>query len=520
MSNPPSPASPWREVEITLESSRAFLNPYRDVKVWAEFTHASGRHRIRRPAFWDGGNTWKIRFASPLAAGSWKWLSFSDARDSGLDGISGTIECQPPELTEENPFYLHGFWRIPPGGRNLVYADGAPVLICADTIWAFPWRATVEDARIYATNRRERGFNAGLFMSIQPDMRCTGPMDRRQEQGFDVAFEDLPEGHLNQLRPEYFQYVDQLVDILVAHGIAPVWQPVFHGYGWKGLTTAGPIVTPDEYARYCRYLVARYGARPAVYLVSGDGPGNYPSIDAGGAEIETWDAYGQPTGNHYYPWGDNDAFQDRDWLDFQWCQTGHGGEHLPERVARMWRNRPVKAVANGEPSYEKMGNSNSAANWWQGHEAWSNLCSGGTMGLVYGAGSLWNWRLNPGEDLPDWTIAQDASWRDAIAFDGSRYVGNVRKIIESCGVDFSGMEPDQHCVMSRRCLLKKHVLLIVYLPDGGNVQMTDFARNWVPRHYRVYDAMTTSLMEEADWDGENNPRAPDGRARVVIFTER
>ena len=23
--------------------------------------------------------------------------------------------------------------------------------------------------------------------------------------------------------------------------------------------------------------------------------------------------------------------QDKDWLDFQWCQTGHNGEHVPER---------------------------------------------------------------------------------------------------------------------------------------------------------------------------------------------
>ena len=36
------------------------------------------------------------------------------------------------------------------------------------------------------------------------------------------------------------------------------------------------------------------------------------------------------------------------------CQTGHNGEHVAERIADMWRNEPVKAAANCEPTYENM----------------------------------------------------------------------------------------------------------------------------------------------------------------------
>ena len=129
-------------------------------------------------------------------------------------------------------------------------------------------------------------------------------------------------------------------------------QPVFFGFGWKGLDVAGPVVPPAEYARYCRYLVARYGAGPVVYLVGADGSGKEPQVPAGGEEIERWDCYGQPTGLHYRPHADNAQCQDADWLDFQWCQTGHTGEHVAERVADMWRNTPAKGVANGEPTYE------------------------------------------------------------------------------------------------------------------------------------------------------------------------
>lgn len=249
------------------------------------------------------------------------------------------MRVEPP-ATGRTVWTEHGFWRMSPGGRSLVHADGAPALLVADTAWALPWRATEEQVRTYAADRSGKGFNAALVMTVQPDMGVTGPRDRTADEGFGVAFDDLPEGRLERLDPAYFRYLDRLVAILVEHGIAPVLQPVFHGFGWKGKGTAGRVVPPQDYARYCRYLVARYGARPAVYPVGADGAGTEPQIAAGGAEVEAWDAYRQPTGIHYRPHAVNRASQDADWLDFQWCQTGHTGEHGPERVADMWRNEP------------------------------------------------------------------------------------------------------------------------------------------------------------------------------------
>lgn len=76
----------------------------------------------------------------------------------------------------------------------------------------------------------------------------------------------------------------------------------------------------------------------------------------------------------------NDEHQDADWLDFQSCQTGHTGDHVPDRLATMWAQQPVKAIMNGEPSYEHNGRPGVAEGWWQGHEAWSNLCAGALMG--------------------------------------------------------------------------------------------------------------------------------------------
>ena len=109
-------AQPWREVEITLAAAQEYGNGYTDVDVWADFTHDDGTI-LRRPAFWDGGCTWRIRFASPRDDGRWTWRAFSSVVDAGLSGPTGVVVCAAGE-TPANRFHRHGFWRMSPGGRN------------------------------------------------------------------------------------------------------------------------------------------------------------------------------------------------------------------------------------------------------------------------------------------------------------------------------------------------------------------------------------------------------------------
>lgn len=504
---------PWQEIEITLTSADAYTNPYVEAEVWADFVHENTGTVLRRPAFWDGGHLWKIRFASPALVGEWRWQSSGTVADSGLVARSGSLTIEPSSEPAENSFYRHGFWKMSPRKRNLVHADGTSALIIADTAWGLPWRATEAQCKLYAQDRHAKGFNAALMMSIQPDMKARGPRDRTADNGFDVGFEDLPTGHINQLNPAYFQYFDRLIDIMIEHEIVPVLQPVFHGFGWKGLGAAGGIVPPGEYARYCRYLVARFGARPTIYLIGADGSGYESQIAAGGEEIELWDAYQQPTGIHYRPHSDNRAHQSANWLDFQWCQTGHRGEHIPERVADMWRNAPAKGVANGEPSYEHSGIRGKAEGWWQGHEAWSNLCAGGTMGVFYGAASLWQWRLSPTEAGHEaYFLAEGAGWREALDFEGSRYVGLVGQILK--GLTITDMEPDWKETLGGRGLLIPGELFIAYVETGGDLRMVG---DKAPLQYRVVDPRNGEVVREGARASHTEP-IPDegGSPRVYI----
>lgn len=98
--NNPTSAAPqatvgqWEVYEITLTSTKTYVNPFRDVDVYADFTAADGS-TIRVYGFYDGngngnqGNLWKIRFASDITT-SWSWhTTATDTSNSGLHDQSG-----------------------------------------------------------------------------------------------------------------------------------------------------------------------------------------------------------------------------------------------------------------------------------------------------------------------------------------------------------------------------------------------------------------------------------------------
>ena len=484
-------AAQWRQVELTLRGP-ATPRPYVDVDGWVEFTHSSGE-RLRRPMFFDGGTTWRVRFSSTRGDGTWQWASQADNPEHRFTPAAGTLISRPAPPGPAHPALTHGLPRAAEGHRTFCYADGSPLFLVVDTAWALPWRATVDDVAVYAADRRSKGFNAVLLMSVQPDLNTRGPEGRNIDEGFEVGFRDLPRGRLTDINIDYFRYFDRIVEVLIGHGLTPILQPVFQGFGWKGKPVAGSVVPPTEYARYCRYLVARFGARPAIYLPGADGVGSEPQTEAGGQEIHAWDDYAQPTGIHYQPHTRANKHQDADWLDFQSCQTGHMGDHVPDRVATIWAQQPAKAVINAEPTYEHTGRRGVGEGWWQGHEAWSNVCAGATMGVGYGAASLWQWRLHrqePGHE--PYFLAADAGWREALGFEGGHYVGLVGKILD--GLPLARAEPCWDVSTNTRGLLDPTVVYVGYAEHGGPWTFLD-GEGRVPSRYWMVDPRSGAVLK-------------------------
>ncbi|MBT8296916.1 MAG: DUF5060 domain-containing protein, partial [Maribacter sp.] len=230
----------WTTLEFTLLSQSQYENPYTDVEVWAYFTNQNG-DTIKRPAFWDGDNIWKIRFTSPDSSSTWNWrLQASNTEDKGLHGITGSVSAKP--YSGDSQLLANGLLKMAEGNRNVIQYSGKSFLVVGDTPWAIPFRATVDQVATYAKDRQGKGFNAALLMTLQPDMKAVGPNQRNTLEGFKRAFEDLSEGHINKINPSYFQYLDRLIEVLLHHEIVPVYQPVFHGFGWKGLKVLGNTI--------------------------------------------------------------------------------------------------------------------------------------------------------------------------------------------------------------------------------------------------------------------------------------
>jgi hypothetical protein len=187
---------------------------------------------------------------------------------------------------------------------------------------------------------------------------------------------------------------------------------------------------------------------------------------------------------------------------------------VPERVADMWRNEPAKAVANGEPTYEHTRSDSTASGWWQGNEAWSNLCAGGTMGVIYGAANVWQWKHHADEPgHSPYFLASSGSWRDALAFPGSTYVGLVGRILD--GLPTTDMAPDWTTFLSPRGLRVPGTLQITYQEHGG--PLMPMREDGLPMHYRVVDPCSGETVDEGDRVPGQPVADPHGRARLVIF---
>lgn len=499
----------WETQEIILQSSRDYGNPYADVDCWIELSGPDFSRRVH--GFWDGGRTFRIRFVA-TTPGEWQWKTGSNqADDAGLNlgrGKLRAVAWSEAELAA-NP-NRRGFVRSSANGHALSYPDGTPFFLLGDTwlaasTWRLPWTGrpaapsyvpapgiSFEEAVAW---RKHQGYNSvsfiaafpnwdadhhgatyadknGVFLrnawekfgSWAPDARITTAdgatttaKDMHDEQG-QRPFALLPDheglADFDRINPAYFRSLDRKMKHLANEGFVPFLETIRrdHGPSWKAYFDFN-----RSYARYVRYLIARYGAYnlifsgihldwiPKDYSLSGD--------EFNAALTQHWRSDGPlPFGQPYTALIDSSTYK----------VFGHG-EHCPwltmHTVGNKPRNHAIYAsleeifaltpaypAANLEPYYTGWNHSinrpggetpeanSDRDNYFSRAMMYGSVLSGGLAGHVHGTAAY---------DLT--STGEPAGWRphiwDALRYASGGQMQHLGKFILSEGNRYQELIP-------------------------------------------------------------------------------
>ena len=248
----------WRPQDFAFQSSAPGIdNPF----------HGSFTATAEGPAgisfetlgFFDGDNTWKIRFA-PTKAGIWTLTTRSDLPD--LDGK--TIEFECVENTNPN---VHGGLRVDPDHpRHFVYEDGTryyPMGYECDWLWALDMgNEGLPTLLPFLDKLAGSGFNYLILNGYAHDTSWRKGKTEERDYGPPPLF---PWGGSNEkpdhsrFNLDYWRHYDRVIEALYERGMTA--HLMIKVYNKK---VKWPKRNSAEDDLYFKWLVARYAAYPNV----------------------------------------------------------------------------------------------------------------------------------------------------------------------------------------------------------------------------------------------------------------
>ena len=213
-------------------------NPYLDVQWSAAFSQ--GTRRITVPGFWDGGNTYRLRFSPPLP-GEWRYETRSATPE--LNGKTGTFPVTAPAAGNHGPVEVFNTF-------HLRYADDTPYHQFGTTCYAW----------VHQTRELQEQTLQTLAASPFNKIRfCVFPKsyeyNRNEPELF--AFQKQADGKFDFSRPDpaFWRHFEQRILDLQKLGIEAdliLWHP-YDRWGFANMRD-------DEDDRYLRYCIARLSA--------------------------------------------------------------------------------------------------------------------------------------------------------------------------------------------------------------------------------------------------------------------
>ena len=304
---------------------------------------------------------------------------------------------------------------VHPDGRYLMHKDGSPFFWIGDTAWNLFGKTTEDEARKYLTARARQGFTV-----IQACMLFDGYGTERPNSYGQMAFTDMDDLTVND---RYFDYVEKVIDIADSLGLYVGLLPA-----WGDKVTAlydsevAIFKTEEQIYRYGYYVGSRLKDKTnVIYILGGDraATGVYKNGEPFD-HVAMYDAEARGIAEGicgtedyscclmtYHPGGwrtSSEWFHDKEWLDFDMQQNGHGyADAIWRNIAADYAREPHKPVLDGESTYDEhyidfkveLGITTD----YHVRRSFYHEVFSGAFGHTYGTTGVWQFYL-PGRDMP------------------------------------------------------------------------------------------------------------------------
>ena len=468
----------WEIFETVIVNRKEYDDPFREVSLMALFTGPGGKE-IPVRGFYAGNNVWKIRFM-PDQEGKWKYVArFSD----GVLSKKGSLICEASDvpgtikLYNDNPFWFASNGCDPVILRSFhagdrFFADTSNFLSGEE--WSSKHRSRFLDWL------QEKGYNMLSVASHYLNRNAEG-----RGKGWNTP--DLWDSEKKVPRPEEYDRIEKIMNDLAVRKII-----VYPFAGFLGKSSDFPVDTADQ-KLYIDYTLSRLASYwNIVYNVAGPEPTlkgypylSYNQIITAGKYISENNAYGHLLSVHT-PTGDN-LFKDQEWLGFVTMQ-GPKTTTRRDLYEGLLRNHPEK---KGLYAQETL---------WSGnkyHPVYSMEDIRKNAIVAFMAGAMINFADMNGDSSSGFS----GSLNPAEANDGIHNVFHqVMDFFESTG--YFRMKPHPECVNNGYCLASPGKVYLVYLENGGSVNIDikdgNYRLKWINASdlSDIVDGGTTSSGKE------------------------
>lgn len=434
----------WNRFEAAVTNTRSYSDPYNDVDLNVTYSRPNGT-TVNFGGFYDGGQTWRIRFM-PDQLGTWQYsASFSDGRP----GISGTFECiasNTPGMISKDEVNPRWFGFKAPVGQP---GTGKHVMI------------------------RSLHVSQNLVSASFPQSSRNRFLDWFQEQGYNmVSVQFYQNRELWPANASEYRRLETIFDDLARRRIL-----VYPFYGFvHGKSAQYP--SPSAQPRYFRYILARWGAYwNHLWNVSGPEPNlssflSSADVNRIGNEVKRQDVFGHLLGVHNKD-GD-DPYRNSSWSSYVTLQAEENT--IAGTSALLLRNhtgtKPVYGQEDcwpGDPN--NMDRVGGCTNTRLRQEVWVHMISAVAFNNADVRNSLY--------DAAGLTGSLDPTKAIQARHDIPKAIWDFME-----SVPFYRMRPRQDLVSGGFALAESGQHYLVYLPSGGSVNVnvgtgTSYQVTWV-----------------------------------------